>query len=153
MGNAPNDLLHMTGGGGRWTFFWHFSSLALPVWQWRCISTKDEYLNRVISNKGFCRTAPTTLGLLNIVSTRGLGAICVGILLSCRQQTCVDFTKSLAHHQADPFRSLPSSEYPPPLLAETSLHSVECHSQKYVHWSFFFGSHSKSSFGRVRSPQ
>ena len=56
-------------GGGRWTFSQNFSSLALTVWEWRCLEdifTKYDLATQFINQKGVCRTAPATPGLLII---------------------------------------------------------------------------------------
>ena len=40
------------------------------IWPWRrrkVISTKDDLVNQLMSDKGACRTAPATPGLLNIL--------------------------------------------------------------------------------------
>ena len=46
----------------------NFSSLALTVWDRQCLEDselKDEVLNKSMSNRDVCRTAPATPGLLN----------------------------------------------------------------------------------------
>ena len=56
------DTWHVAHGGG-WTFSQNFSSPALMVWDWQCpenISTNHDWL----SDRGDCRTAPATPGLL-----------------------------------------------------------------------------------------
>ena len=61
------DTWHIL-GGGRWTFSNNFCSLGLLVWAWRCfeeISQRISYrFNQSINDKGVCRTAPATQGLL-----------------------------------------------------------------------------------------
>ena len=61
-----HDTLHVT-GGRRWTFFQNFSTLAFTVWKWRFVEdifTKDHSLSLLINDKGVCRTAPATPGLV-----------------------------------------------------------------------------------------
>ena len=53
----------------------HFSSLALTVWDTQCfehIFTKDDLIHELINDKCVYRTAPATLGLLNINSHQEL---------------------------------------------------------------------------------
>ena len=60
------DTLHMT-GWVMWTFSQNLSSLALTVWDWRCfedLEENDESVNELFIDKGVCRTAPATPGLL-----------------------------------------------------------------------------------------
>ena len=55
--------------GGRWAFYQNFSSLALTVGDTQCLEDseqKDHLMNELFSNAGDCRTAPATLGMLNI---------------------------------------------------------------------------------------
>ena len=87
------DMQHVT-HGGRWSFSQNFRSLAHTVWEWRCledISTKDQLLNHLMSDKGVCRTALATPGLLNIEQKKEVywcPSICVSIyLVSAPQQS------------------------------------------------------------------
>ena len=52
---------------GRITLSKNFSSLALTVWEWRFVEdifTQDKWLNASLNDKGVCRTAPATEGLV-----------------------------------------------------------------------------------------
>ena len=56
-----------------WTFSQNFSSLALPVWDWECLEdilTLKNHFNHfnteLMNDRGDCRTAPATPGLLDI---------------------------------------------------------------------------------------
>ena len=52
-----------------WTFSKNVSSLALMVWEWRRFEDSEEKadsVNQSMNDKGVCRTAPATPGLLNI---------------------------------------------------------------------------------------
>ena len=54
------------------TFFQNVSSLALTVWERQCFEEWEEKDHRVtclINDKGVCKTAPATPGLLNTCHT------------------------------------------------------------------------------------
>ena len=62
-----DDTWHMTYSVG-WTFSQNFSSLSLPVWDWECLEvilTKVSVTHSM--DRGDCRTAPSTPGLLKTV--------------------------------------------------------------------------------------
>ena len=63
------DTGNVTHDGG-WKFSKNFSSLALTVWDKWCFEDweeKDDFKStQLMSDKGVCRTAPATPGLLNI---------------------------------------------------------------------------------------
>ena len=73
MWHVTSDIWHAThdlwqvGLGGRWSFSHNFSSLALTVFEWRCF---EGSVTDLINNKGVCRTAPATPGLLKITCQR-----------------------------------------------------------------------------------
>ena len=70
MWHLTYDMFHLTHRGW-WTLCKNFKFLALTVWVWRfCEDSKqkDHLLNQLISEKGVCRTAPATQGLLNILN-------------------------------------------------------------------------------------
>ena len=58
MWRVTSERLHVT-SVGRWTFSPNFSSLALTVWEWRCVkdilSRYQWSSNYLINNKGVCR--------------------------------------------------------------------------------------------------
>ena len=69
--------IHQGTGGGRWTFFQNFTSLAITVWEWSWfedILSKFHQLvwryfhkgslDESIIDKGVCRTSQATPGLL-----------------------------------------------------------------------------------------
>ena len=65
------DTWHMT-DDGRETFSQNFSSLAFTVWEWRFIediSTKDEFIHKLISKGGVCWKTRATPSLLIICHT------------------------------------------------------------------------------------
>ena len=67
MGYVTHYTWNVTLGGG-WTFSQNFNSLALMVWERHCIEdiwTKG-WLYQKVSDRGDCRTAPGTPGLLFI---------------------------------------------------------------------------------------
>ena len=64
------DTWNMT-GGGRWTFSQNFSFPFLTVWEWRYFEDFEEKgdspnqsVSESMNDKGVCRTAPATPGLL-----------------------------------------------------------------------------------------
>ena len=62
-----------THGGEGGTFSQKLSSLALTVWKRQCFETweeKDQLMNQVMNDKGNCRTAPATPGLLNTTHSK-----------------------------------------------------------------------------------
>ena len=64
--NVTCDTWHLT-GGGRWTFYQNFSSLAPTVWEWRCSEDFQyfQWMNEWTNEwKGVYITAPATLGLV-----------------------------------------------------------------------------------------
>ena len=69
--HVTRDTWHMTHSVG-WTFSQNFNSLALPVWDWECLEdilskgSLNQSINQLINDRGDCRTAPATPGLLNI---------------------------------------------------------------------------------------
>ena len=64
------DRWHVT-DGGRWTLSQNCMSLVLPVWEWRYFEHilgkgwLSYLINQSMINKGVCRAAPATPGLLN----------------------------------------------------------------------------------------
>ena len=67
--HVTNDMCHVTHRGW-WTLCKNSRSPSLMVWVWRCLEDselKDDRLNQWMNNKGVCRTAPATPGLLKIL--------------------------------------------------------------------------------------
>ena len=65
--HVTRDTWHVTICGG-WTLYKNFISLALIVfdlWYYEDLEEKAHGLNELISDKGVCRRAPATPGLLN----------------------------------------------------------------------------------------
>ena len=74
------DVCHLI-HRGLWTLFKHFRYLNLTVWERRSLEdifTKDPWvsdlINKLMSDKGVCRTAPATQGLLisKLMSDKGV---------------------------------------------------------------------------------
>ena len=65
MWHVTCDMWHVT-HRGRWTFSQNFRSLAHTVREWRCLEDLEEKgsLSKWVNDKGVCRTAPATPGLL-----------------------------------------------------------------------------------------
>ena len=66
MWHVTCGMWHVT-GGGRGTFSENFSLLALTTWEGRFVEYLEEkahWLNQLMNDKGVCRTAPATPGLL-----------------------------------------------------------------------------------------
>ena len=80
---------------GRWTFSQNFSYLALAVCEWRCsedISTNDDLMNESVSDKGVCRIALATPGLLNILHRIKTDTL---LFIYCFSSSALFFTWSL----------------------------------------------------------
>ena len=73
---VTRDMWHVT-GEGRWTFSQSFSSLALTTLEWRFVEYLEEKADSLpfksVSDKGVCRTAPATQGLLESFPQKNAG--------------------------------------------------------------------------------
>ena len=70
------DTWHVT-HGGRWTFSQNFSSLSLMVWDTQCLEDSKGSPNESVNDKGVCRTAPATAGLLNTSVNQNFSIVCL----------------------------------------------------------------------------
>ena len=71
MWHLTPDTWHITHDGG-WTYSQNFSSLALMFWVSWCFEGLEEkyyWMNQLMSDKGGCRKAPATLGMLKMYLT------------------------------------------------------------------------------------